>query len=55
SGWMSVGVVFVSGFSIMGYTGFEIYRQAPPIPTFKVLGAKEDAVLFTNDDVLTGQ
>eukprot|EP00929_Paragymnodinium_shiwhaense_P019694 TRINITY_DN1333_c0_g1_i1.p1 TRINITY_DN1333_c0_g1~~TRINITY_DN1333_c0_g1_i1.p1 ORF type:complete len:762 (+),score=143.51 TRINITY_DN1333_c0_g1_i1:255-2540(+) len=52
-GWCAVGLVFVGGFSVMGYTGWQIYRQAPPIPTFRVKGTGD--IVFTDEDVLTGQ
>jgi len=52
-GWIVVAVVFVFGFSMMGYTGKLIYEGAPPIPTFRVEG--EGSPLWTADDVLEGQ
>eukprot|EP00928_Gymnodinium_smaydae_P070595 TRINITY_DN54402_c0_g1_i1.p1 TRINITY_DN54402_c0_g1~~TRINITY_DN54402_c0_g1_i1.p1 ORF type:complete len:808 (+),score=78.97 TRINITY_DN54402_c0_g1_i1:72-2426(+) len=52
-GWMAVGCVFVLGFSLMGLTGFQIYQQKPPIPTFKVEG--EQGELWSQEDVLQGQ
>ncbi|CAE7303049.1 norB, partial [Symbiodinium microadriaticum] len=54
SGWMAVGVVFISGFSLMGFTGKIIYDNAPPIPTFRLEG-DHGAVLWTSEDVLEGQ
>jgi nitric oxide reductase subunit B len=52
-GWLAVAVVFVTGFSIMGYTGKIIYDNAPPIPTYRVDRSLE--VLWTSEDVLEGQ
>eukprot|EP00439_Symbiodinium_sp_Y106_P055001 s209_g7.t1 len=54
SGWMAVGVVFISGFSLMGFTGKIIYDNAPPIPTFRLEGDHGE-VLWTSEDVLEGQ
>eukprot|EP00929_Paragymnodinium_shiwhaense_P010999 TRINITY_DN11618_c0_g1_i1.p2 TRINITY_DN11618_c0_g1~~TRINITY_DN11618_c0_g1_i1.p2 ORF type:complete len:141 (-),score=37.53 TRINITY_DN11618_c0_g1_i1:1207-1629(-) len=54
-GWLAVFMVFIFGFTVMGYTGWQIYRQAPPIPTFRVKGKDGGHVLFSSEDVLTGQ
>jgi len=52
-GWIAVACVFVVGFALMGVTGYAIYQQAPPIPTFQVHG--EAAPLWTKEDILEGQ
>ena len=30
--WVAFGLVTVGSFSVLGYYGFEIYREAPPVP-----------------------
>ena len=51
--WFILIAVLVVTFSLLGYYGAEIYRQAPPIPQ-QVAGA-EGKALFTQDDILDGQ
>ena len=51
--WFILIAVLVLTFSLLGYYGAEIYRQAPPIPQ-QVAGADGKA-LFTQDDILDGQ
>lgn len=36
----------------MGFAGTQIYRQAPPIPTFRV---QNSTTVFTSEDILDGQ
>jgi nitric oxide reductase subunit B len=50
--WTLIGVLAVT-FGILGLSGVEIYRQAPPIPA-KVVTASGD-VLMTRSDILDGQ
>lgn len=50
--WMLIAILAVT-FSILGYFGVEVYRNAPPIPG-KVVTASGD-VLFTKEDILDGQ
>jgi len=51
--WAAFVVVIVGSFTVLGYYGFEIYRQAPPIPTEVVTSGGE--VVMTGDDIRTGQ
>ena len=51
--WWTLVVVLGVTFSILGFSGIEIYRQAPPIPA-QVTSASGD-VLMTRDDILDGQ
>lgn len=50
--WYLLGFVMVSSFAVLGYFGYEIYMQAPPIPQRVVADGK---VLFTGDDISNGQ
>lgn len=51
--WVSLGVVVIASFTVLGYFGREIYRQAPPIPE-RVVTA-EGEVLFTGQEIQDGQ
>ena len=51
--WFIMIAVLVVTFSLLGYYGTEVYRQAPPIPG-QVVSADGKA-LFTQDDILDGQ
>jgi nitric oxide reductase subunit B len=48
-------LIFVVGvtFSLLGYYGAEIYRQAPPIPA--KIATADGALQITKDDILDGQ
>src|SRR3546814_21101836 len=50
--WVLIAVLTVT-FAILGVSGVEIYRKAPPIPAQVVSASGE--VLMTRDDILTGQ
>lgn len=51
--WWTLIVVLGVTFAILGFSGIEIYRQAPPIPA-QVTSASGE-VLMTRDDILDGQ
>jgi nitric oxide reductase subunit B len=51
--WTILVLVLITTFSLLGFYGREVYRQAPPIPE-KVV-TDDGRVLFTKDDILTGQ
>jgi nitric oxide reductase subunit B len=51
--WWLLGVTLVVAFSLLGFMGREIYRQAPPIPDRIV--TQSGQVVYTRDDILTGQ
>lgn len=51
--WLTFIGVLVVSFSVLGYFGYEIYREKPPIPD-KVISA-DGTVLFTGQDILDGQ
>jgi nitric oxide reductase subunit B len=50
--WLLIAILVIT-FSILGYFGREVYRQAPPIPG-KVV-TEEGRVLMTRDTILDGQ
>ncbi len=50
--WILIAVLTVT-FAILGVSGVEVYRKAPPIPAQVVTASGE--VLMTRDDILTGQ
>jgi len=51
--WWTLITVLIVTFTIMGFSGVEIYRQAPPIPD-KVV-TQSGKVLMTREDILKGQ
>lgn len=51
--WWLLVVVFVATFTILGFFGNEVYKQAPPIYSF--LKSPADEILYTKEDILTGQ
>lgn len=50
--WLLVGVLTLT-FSILGFFGREVYRQAPPI--YSEMATADGKVIYTQDDILTGQ
>jgi nitric oxide reductase subunit B len=51
--WRILAVVFVLSFTVLGWTGREIYLAAPPIPDAVVTNGGR--TLFTADDIRRGQ
>ena len=51
--WFLLIAVVMVTFSLLGYYGGEVYRQAPPIPEQVV--TSDGKALFTKDDILDGQ
>jgi len=51
--WIFLALVVGSTFLLLGFFGREVYRQAPPLPSAVV--TVDGTVLFTEDDILTGQ
>ncbi|MDP2004036.1 MAG: nitric-oxide reductase large subunit [Rubrivivax sp.] len=51
--WFTLIGVLIVTFSLLGYFGTEVYRQAPPIPT--QVSTADGRVLFTKDGILDGQ
>jgi nitric oxide reductase subunit B len=51
--WTALILVIIGSFLVLGYFGYEIYMQAPPVPNRVV--STDGQVLFTGDDIRTGQ
>jgi nitric oxide reductase len=51
--WYALFAVLTITFSLLGYLGVEVYRQAPPFPERFV--SESDQVIMTKDDILQGQ
>lgn len=51
--WAALGLVLVGSFSVLGYYGYEIYQEAPPIPE-KVI-TTDGQVLWTARQIRDGQ
>src|SRR5688572_16642692 len=51
--WLVLVATLIATFSLLGFMGREIYRQAPPIPERIV--SESGRLLFTSDDILQGQ
>ncbi|MCF8366088.1 MAG: nitric-oxide reductase large subunit [Bacteroidales bacterium] len=51
--WIGFAAVMIISFGVLGYYGFEIYREAPPIPE-KVIDP-DGKILFTSADIKDGQ
>ncbi|WP_224997579.1 nitric-oxide reductase large subunit [Cesiribacter sp. SM1] len=51
--WWGFAAVIVFSFAVLGYYGWEIYREAPPIP--KQVVTESGRVLFIEAEILDGQ
>ena len=51
--WVGLVSVMVASFAVLGYYGWEIYRQMPPIPQRVV--TTDGRTLFTAEDIREGQ
>jgi len=51
--WISLIVVMVASFAVLGYFGYDLYRHAPPIPERVVTASGQ--TLFTGQDIKDGQ
>lgn len=51
--WILLVVVLTGAFTILGFFGNEVYRQAPPV--YKSLRTEAGDVVYTKDDILSGQ
>jgi len=51
--WIIFSAVMVLSFGVLGYYGFEIYQQMPPVP--KSVQTEGGTVIFTEKEILDGQ
>ena len=51
--WIGLGAVLLFTFTVLGFFGVEVYRQAPPIP--ERVATADGTTVLTRDDILTGQ
>ena len=51
--WRWLGLIFVLSFGALGYLGWQIYLEAPPIP--KAVVTTQGEVLFTGEQIQDGQ
>src|SRR5690606_28120447 len=51
--WLTLALVLVTTFMVLGFFGREVYRHAPPIPD-KVV-SEDGRVLMTRQGILEGQ
>ena len=51
--WISLGIVFIVSFAILGYYGGRLYNTMPPVP--KRVVSTDGTVLFTKGDIQKGQ
>jgi nitric oxide reductase large subunit len=51
--WVAFTAVVVLSFAVLGWTGFRIYQEAPPVPTRVV--TTDGRQLIGPDDIYSGQ
>ncbi|MBD0832212.1 nitric-oxide reductase large subunit [Aestuariibaculum sediminum] len=51
--WLLFAAVIISSFSVLGYYGFEIHQQSPPIPK-SIISINGD-IIFTESEIKDGQ
>lgn len=51
--WLMLMIVLVGTFTILGFFGSEVYRQAPPI--YGEMQSPDGKVIYTKEDILDGQ
>jgi len=51
--WIAFTAVNIIGFLVLGWAGWRIYQEKPPIPTAVV--AADSTVIITGDDIQSGQ
>ncbi len=51
--WRWLGVIFLLSFAALGFLGWQIHLQAPPIP--KAVVSQDGQVLFGEGEVTRGQ
>lgn len=51
--WAALAVVVMASFAVLGYFGWNIYHQAPPV--FKQIVSQDGRIIFTQRDIQDGQ
>ena len=51
--WILLGATLLVAFTLLGFFGREVYRQAPPIPS--TVTTPDGTVLMTRESILDGQ
>lgn len=51
--WIGFALVTILSFGVLGYYGYEIYQQAPPVPE-KII-SENNEVIFTEQEIKDGQ
>lgn len=51
--WIGFALVMSISFAVLGYYGYEIYQEAPPVPS-KIIGP-DNTVVFTAEEIKDGQ
>lgn len=51
--WIMLFTILILTFTLLGYIGVEVYRQAPPVPSAYV--TQNGEVVMTKEDILKGQ
>lgn len=51
--WRWLGLIFILSFGILGFLGYQIHLQAPPIP--KAVMSSEGELLYTGEQIQAGQ
>ncbi|ETN97080.1 nitric-oxide reductase large subunit [Zhouia amylolytica] len=51
--WIGFALVMLISFSVLGYYGYQIYQESPPIP--KLIVSENNEVIFTQEDIKDGQ
>jgi nitric oxide reductase subunit B len=51
--WRLLGLIFVLSFGALGYLGWQIYQEMPPIP--KAVVTEQGEVVFTGEQIQDGQ
>lgn len=51
--WIGFALVMSISFAVLGYYGYEIYQEAPPVP--KEIVGPDNVVIFTSEEIKDGQ
>lgn len=51
--WLALAAVMIGSFAVLGFYGWEIFQQAPPV--FRQVVSQDGHVLFTRKDIQDGQ